>query len=93
MRTSFLESGQFYTCPRARSLPGTTKAKLASWLHANHCWREVPHKDPEARLVAEWAQRCRRLQEQFSGTPVLAMCRKQAQSDCRLWSHQLLDGS
>ncbi len=34
-RTSFLESGQFYA-PGSKSLPGTTKDKLASLLHATH---------------------------------------------------------
>jgi hypothetical protein len=50
-------------------------------------------KDPKARLVAELALRCRRLQEQFPGTPALAMSRKQAQSGCRLWPHQLLQAN
>ncbi len=92
MRTSFLESGQFYKRPQA-SLPGTNKAKLASSTHTNHQKQEMALKDPEARLAAELVLRCRRLQEQFSGTPALAMSRKRAQSGCRLWPHQLLDGS
>jgi hypothetical protein len=92
-RTSFLESGQFYERPRARSLPGATKAKLASLLHTNHQRWETNLKDPKARLAAELALRCRRLHEQFPGLPVLAMSRKQAQSGRWLWPHQLLDGS
>jgi hypothetical protein len=92
-RTSFLESGQFYARPQARSLPGTTKAKLASLLHANHWRQEMPHKDPEARLAADLALRCHRLQERFPGTPTWAMSWKQAQSGHWLWPHQLLDGS
>jgi hypothetical protein len=92
-RTSFLESGQFYEHPQA-SLPGATKqAKLASLLHADHRRQEMTLKDPEARLAAELALWCRRLQEQFPGAPALAMSRKQAQSGHRLWPHQLLDGS
>jgi hypothetical protein len=92
-RTFFLESGQFYECPRARSLPGATKAKLASLLHANHWQQEMTLKDPEERLAAELALWCGRLQERFPGAPALAMSRKQAQSGCRLQPHQLLDGS
>ena len=57
MRTSFLESGEFYARLQARSLPGTTKAKLASLLHTNHQWREMPHKDSKAQLTAELALR------------------------------------
>ncbi len=76
-RTSFLERGQFYTRPRARSLPRTAKAKLASLLHSNHQWREMPHNDPKAWLAAELALQCRRLQEQFPGAPALAMSWKQ----------------
>ncbi len=91
-RTSFLESGQFYTHPRAMSLPGTTKVKLASLLHTNHQWRKT-HKDPKVRLAAELALWCRRLQVWFPGTPMWAMSRKQAQSGCWLWPHQLLNGS
>jgi hypothetical protein len=70
MRTSFLESGQFCARPQARSLPGTTKAKLASLLCANHQRRVMSHKDPKAQLGVELALRCRRLQEQFHGAPV-----------------------
>jgi hypothetical protein len=92
-RTSFLESGQFYKRPQARSLPGATKAKLASLLHADHRRQGMTLKDPKARLAAVLALRCHRLQERFPGTPALVMSRKQAQSGCRLWPHQLLDGS
>jgi hypothetical protein len=92
-RTSFLERGQFYARLQVRSLPGTTKAKLASLLHANYQRWEMPHKDPEGWLVAELALRCCRLRERFPGAPTLAMSRKQAWSGCRLWPHQLLDGS
>jgi hypothetical protein len=92
MRTSFSESGQFYERLQA-SLPGTNKDMLASLTHTNHQRWEMALKDPEARLVAELVLRCRRLQEQYSGTPALAMSRKQTQSGCRLWPHQLLDGS
>ncbi len=60
-RTSFLESGQFYAHPWARSLPGTTKAKLAYSLHANHWWQEMTHKDPKVWLVVELALWCCRL--------------------------------
>jgi hypothetical protein len=93
MRTSFLESGQFYKCPRARSLPGTIKAKLALLLHTIHQRCEMTLEDPKVQLAAELALRCRRLQEQFLGAPALAMSWKQAQSGCRLRPHQLLDGS
>ncbi len=93
MRTSFLESGQFYTRPQARSIPGTTKPKLASLLHANHWRRETPHKDPKEWLAAELVLRCHKVQERFPGAPAWAMIRKQAQSGCWLWPHQLLDGS
>ncbi len=92
-RTYFLESGQFYARLRARSLPGTTKAKLASLLHANHWRREMPHKDRKAQLTLELAPPCRRLQEQFPGAPTWAMSRKWAQSGCWHWPHQLLGGS
>ncbi len=93
MRTSFLESGQFYAHPRTRSLPGTTKAKLASLLHANYWWWEMTHKDPKAQLAVELALRCHRLQEQFPGTPTWAMSQKGAQFGCWLRPHQLLNGS
>jgi hypothetical protein len=92
-RTSFLESGQFYEGPLASSLPGATKSKLASLLHANHQRREMTLKDPKARLAAELALWCCRLQKQFPGAPALAMSRKQAQSGRWLWPHQLLDSS
>jgi hypothetical protein len=69
------------------------KAKLALSTHADHQRREMALKDPKAQLTAELVLRCRRLQEQFPGMPTLAMSRKQAQSGCRLWPHQLLDGS
>ncbi len=75
-RTSFLESGQFYARPRARSLPGTTKAKLASSLHADHRRRAMLYKDRKAQLAVELAPPCRRLQEQFPGAPAWAMSRK-----------------
>jgi hypothetical protein len=77
-RTPFLESGQFYKRPQARSLPGATKAKLASLPHANHQRQEMTLKDPEARLAAELALQCRRLQERFPGAPALALSQKQA---------------
>jgi hypothetical protein len=50
-------------------------------------------KDPKVQLAAELVLQCRRLQEKFSGALALAMSQKQAQSDCQLWPHKLLDGS
>jgi hypothetical protein len=93
MRTSFFGEWPILCTPASKSLPGTTKAKLASLLHADHQWREMPLKDPEAQLAAELAQWCSRLQEQFPGVPARAMSRKQAQSGRWLQPHQLLDDS
>ncbi len=55
-RTSFLESGQLYACLRARSLPGTTRAKLASLRHANH-WQPgsaFPTRTQKRDLHQSW---------------------------------------
>jgi hypothetical protein len=93
MRASFLESGQFFERPRARSPPGATKAKLASLLHADHQWRDMTLKDLEAQLAAESVLRCHRLQERFPGALSLVMSRKQARSGCWLQPYQLLNGS
>ena len=73
--------------------PEITKAKLATSTLADHQWREMALKDPEARLAAELVLRYRMLHERFPGAPTLAQSRKQAQSGHRLRPHQLLDGS
>jgi hypothetical protein len=80
----FFGECQSYERPQARSLPGATKAKLASLLHADHQRWEMTLKDPKARLTAELALPCCRLQEQFPGAPALGMSWKQAQSGRRL---------
>jgi hypothetical protein len=79
--------------PASKSLPWTTKHKLASLLLTVH-WRwGMPHKDPEFWLAVELGPRGHRLQEQFSGVPAWAQSQKQARSGCRLRPHQLLHGS
>jgi hypothetical protein len=79
--------------PASKSLPGATRAKLAALLHADHRRQKMTLKDPKARLAAELALPCHRLQEQFPCVPASAMSQKQAQSGRRLRPRQLLDGS
>ncbi len=49
--------------PQESSLPGTTKAKLASFLHAAHPRRELPLKNPKVRLAVELGPQGPTLQE------------------------------
>jgi hypothetical protein len=88
-----LESAQFYMHPQVKSLPGSTKAKLASLPHAANQWREMPHKDSKVQLAVELGPRVCILQEQFPSKPAGGMSQKWAQSGRQLWPRQLLDGS
>ncbi len=79
--------------PTSKSLPGTTKAKLASLLHTAHWrWEVQPHKDPEVLLTAEFGPRGCTLQEQFTGAPTWVQSQAQTQSGSWLRPRQLLDG-
>jgi hypothetical protein len=60
----------FKQAPQESSLPGTTKAKLASLLHTTHPRQKIPLKDPKVLLAAELGSQCRTLQEQFPGAPM-----------------------
>jgi len=51
----------------SESLPGTTKAKLAPIVHADHPRREIAKSDPEVLLAAELGQRARTLHERYPG--------------------------
>ncbi len=53
----------------SKSLPETTKAKLASSLHIAHQWWEWPHKVPGVLLAAELGSWGHILRKQFPGTP------------------------
>ncbi len=75
----FQVSGHFYAACKHKSLPGTTKAKLASSLHAIHWRRGLSHKDPKVLLAAELGPQGRTLQEQFPGAPTRVQSQKQAQ--------------
>ncbi len=91
-RASFSGEWPILCALQESSLPGTTKAKLASLLHTAHPWWEMPLKDPKVRLTAELGPRGRTLQEQLPGAPAWVQSQKQAQSGCWLWPHQPLDG-
>ncbi len=75
-----------------KSLPGTTKHKLASLLHATHWRRKMPLNDPKVWFAAELDPQGRTLQEQFPGALAWAQSQKWAQSGCWLRPHQPLDG-
>jgi hypothetical protein len=70
--------------PASKSLPGTTKAKLAPLLHATHWQQELPCKDPKVLLAAKLGPRGCTLQERFPGASAQAQSQKQAQSGCWL---------
>ncbi len=81
-----LESGQFL-CSHKQSLPRTTKAKLASLLHAAHQWQETPTKDSKVRLVAKLGLQDCILQERSPGMHTQALSQKGALSGCRHHPH------
>ena len=67
----------------------TTKAKLATSLHADH-WRQYwTPKDPEARLVVELDSRVRTLHEQDPGAHARAPRQEGVQSGYRRRGYQL----
>ncbi len=84
MRASFSGEWTILCAPWESSLPGTTKANLASLLHAAHWWQEMPLKDPKVWLAVKLGLRGRTFQERLLGTLVGAISQKQAQSDCLL---------
>jgi hypothetical protein len=82
---------------RKQSPPRTTKAKLASLLHAAHQWWEMPTKDPEVPLTTKLGLQHRILQEQSPGMCVQVLIQKGAQSGhwhspCQ-WGHGKLAGA
>jgi hypothetical protein len=72
---------KFYAAA-SKGLPRTTKAKLASLLHAIHQWWEMPTKDPEVKLVAELGLQDRILQELSPGAHARVPSQKGAQCGC-----------
>ncbi len=71
------------------SLPGTTKAKLASPLRADHRWQYWTPEDPEAQLAAELGLRVRTLHEQDPGARARAPRQEGVQSGCWHRRYQL----
>jgi hypothetical protein len=71
------------------SLPGTTKAKLASPLRADHRRRYWTPKDPKARLTAELGLQVRTLHERDPGVRARASRQEGVQSGHRHRRYQL----
>jgi hypothetical protein len=74
-------------CNCKRSLPKTTKDKLAPLLYTNHQWWEMPLKDPEVQIAVELGLQVSTLQEQSPGVGTQVPSQKGAQSDCQHSPH------
>ena len=64
--------------PRERS--NNYQGQLASLLHADYQWQEMPCKDPKVRRVVELGQQAHTLQEQSPGVCMQALRQTGAQS-------------